>query len=239
MSKEVIAMTDARMKDGFNIRGLILDYGEVLCRRPSEAQIGRMAEVFGISHERFATLYEKNRHAYDRGDLTPERYWFSFADEPGISVRADQISLLREWDVEMWSNTTPVMLQWLEAAHASGLRTALLSNMHADMVARVRRQFSWIRHLDFAVFSHEVRLAKPEAEIYEYCLKELGTAAPETLFIDDREVNVRAARSLGIKAIRFESVPQFRVELEKVGFPILPSPPKLARNSTRLGANVP
>ncbi len=65
---------------------------------------------FGISPEQFARLYEKNRHAYDRGELTPERYWYSFADEPGISLREDKIPLLRAWDVEMWSNTTPVML---------------------------------------------------------------------------------------------------------------------------------
>jgi putative hydrolase of the HAD superfamily len=184
-------MTVASTKSSFNMRGVILDYGEVLCRRPSEAQIGRMADVLGISPARFATLYEKNRRAYDRGDLTGEQYWFSFADEPGIRLRADQIPLLRDLDVEMWSNTTPEMLEWLAATQASGLRTALLSNMQADMVARVRSQFSWIRHFDFAVFSHEVHLAKPEAAIYEHCLKELGTEASETLFIDDREVNIR------------------------------------------------
>ena len=232
-------MTDGSTKAGFNIKGLILDYGEVLCRRPTEAQIRRMADVFGISPERFATLYEKNRRPYDRGDLTAERYWFSFADEPGVSLRTDQVPLLRDWDVEMWSNTTPVMLQWLEATHASGLRTALLSNMHADMVARVRSKFSWIRHLDCAVLSHEVHLAKPEAEIYQHCLKELGTTPAETLFIDDRHVNVRAAQSLGIKAIRFESVPQLRIELEKVGFSILPSEQESVCTSRRLGANVP
>jgi hypothetical protein len=111
MGKEVMTMKGGSMKSGFNIKGLILDYGEVLCRRPREAQIGRMADVFGINPERFARLYEKNRHAYDRGELTPERYWFSFADEPGISLTKDQIPLLRAWDVEMWSNTTPVMLE--------------------------------------------------------------------------------------------------------------------------------
>jgi putative hydrolase of the HAD superfamily len=107
------------------------------------------------------------------------------------------------------------------------------------MVAYVRREFAWIRHLDCAVLSQEVRLAKPEAEIYEKCLKELGTAPAESLFIDDREVNVTAARNLDIKAIRFESVPQLRVELEKIGFPILPSAPEPALTSTRLGAPVP
>lgn len=82
------------------IKEIILDYGEVLCVRPNEEHVVRMADVFGISQAQFATLYEKNRNAYDRGDLSPERYWSSFADELGISLHSDRIPHLRAWDVE-------------------------------------------------------------------------------------------------------------------------------------------
>jgi len=207
------------------IKGVILDYGEVLCLRPEQEQLLRMADQFGISPGEFGTLYEKNRRAYDRGDLAPERYWFAFADEPGISLSASQIPRLRAWDVEMWSDLNPAMVEWLESVHLGGFQTALLSNMHADMVAKVRREIDWIKHIDFAVFSHEVKLAKPEARIYEYCLEGLKTLPQETLFIDDREVNVETAEALGIRAVRFESVAQLRSELLKIGFPIVPKQP--------------
>jgi putative hydrolase of the HAD superfamily len=95
--------------------------------------------------------------------------------------------------------------------------------MHADMVAKVRNEFDWIRKFDCAVFSHEVRLAKPELRIYQHCLEALGTNARETLFIDDREVNITAARTIGLAAIRFASVPQLRAELERLEFRVLPS----------------
>jgi len=216
-------MTTENAVRNSDIKAIILDYGEVLCLRPIEEQIRRMASVFDITISQFVTLYEKNRLAYDRGDLTPEQYWFSYADEPGISLDAGQIPLLRAWDVEMWSNTNPAMIEWLEFIHRGGTRTALLSNMHMDMVSKVRREFHWIRHCDCLVFSHEVHLAKPEAAIYEHCLRRLETTAHETLFIDDREVNVKAAQRLGIRAVRFESVEQLRGELEDMGFPILPS----------------
>ena len=208
---------------GSEIRAIILDYGEVLCLKPTEQQIFRMADLFGIGSPQFQTLYEKNRQAYDRGDLSPDRYWFAFADEPGVHLAANKIPLLRAWDVEMWSNTNPVMIAWLEALQKSGVRTALLSNMHADMVAKVRNEFDWIRKFDCAVFSHEVRLAKPELRIYQHCLEALGTNARETLFIDDREVNITAARTIGLAAVRFASVPQLRAELERLEFRVLPS----------------
>jgi putative hydrolase of the HAD superfamily len=215
-------MTEQRAVHNFDFRGLILDYGEVLCVKPTPQQIKRMAAIFGISGGHFMKLYERNRRQYDRGDLNAERYWFSFADEPGLGLRADQIPLLREWDVEMWSNTDPLMIDWLKAVHQSGLRTALLSNMPDDMIARVRNSFSWISHFDYMVFSYEEHFTKPEAAIYERCIEELGTLPEQTLFVDDRDVNVQAAQNLGIQAIRFESVRQLRAQLEELRFPILP-----------------
>jgi putative hydrolase of the HAD superfamily len=215
-------VTEQRAARPFDFRGLILDYGEVLCFKPMPEQIERMAALFGISAGYFMQLYERNRREYDRGDLSAERYWFSFADEPRLRLRADQIQLLRDWDVEMCSNTDPLMIAWLQAVQLSGVRTALLSNMANDMIARVRNSFSWIRYFDCMVFSSEKRLAKPEAAIYQRCLEELGTSPQQTLFVDDRNLNVVAARKLGIQAIQFESVRQLRTQLEEVRFPVLP-----------------
>ena len=206
----------------FEFKGLILDYGEVLSLKPTTEQVERMAAIFRISASQFMKLYDRNRREYDRGDLDAERYWFSFADEPSLRLRADQIPLLRAWDVEMWSNTNSAMVDWLRAVHLSGVRTALLSNMPGDMIARVRQSFSWINDFDCTVFSYEERLAKPEFGIYERCLARLGTAPAQTLFVDDREVNARAARMFGIQAIRFESLTQLRTELQKLCFRILP-----------------
>ncbi len=207
-----------------NFKGLILDYGEVLSLKPTEADIERMARIFGISAGQFNKLYNRYRREYDRGDLDPERYWFSFADEPGLGLSADQIPQLRAWDVDMWSNANSLMTDWLRVVHLSGVRTALLSNMPGDMIARVRK-FPWIQHFDCTVFSYEERLAKPEPAIYQRCLEKLGTAPDQTLFVDDRELNVQAARKLGIEAIRFESAVQLRVQLEEVRFPIFPGLP--------------
>ena len=46
--------------------------------------------------------------------------------------------------------------------------------------------------------SHEIKLRKPNKEIYEFALKENKLIAEETLFIDDLEENTTAASALGI-----------------------------------------
>ncbi|HLH10239.1 MAG TPA: HAD family phosphatase, partial [Terriglobales bacterium] len=143
--------------------------------------------------------------------------------ETGVQVSSQQLSSLRQWDVEMWSNLNPAMISWIQALKSAGIRTALLSNMQLDMAKKVRAEFSWIKELHTAVLSYELRLAKPEAGIYEHCLRGLGTSPEETLFIDDREVNVEGARKVGLQAIRFESPDQLRKELAVLNFAPLPS----------------
>jgi 2-haloacid dehalogenase len=70
-----------------------------------------------------------------------------------------------------------------------------------------------------------VRLIKPDPLIYEHCVRGLDVARSEALFIDDRLVNIEAARVVGIHGIQFKSTAQLRIELEAAGFPILPQDP--------------
>jgi len=221
-------MTQAKQSQSPQLKSVIFDYGEVLCFPPTSGEIARMAEVFRVNPEQFRSLYEKNRLAYDRGDLDAEAYWAAFAADTGTRLTPDQVKKLRAWDLELWSKLNPVMLEWLSALQLAGIKTAILSNMHADMVDHVRRSFAWVGKFHYAVFSHEVRLAKPDPEIYHHCLRGLGTTPQETLFIDDRKRNVKAAQELGIQTIHLKSVAQLRAELEARQFAILPQVPETA-----------
>lgn len=216
-------MIGANSNPSSQITAVIFDYGEVLCFPPTAAEIARMAGAFAIDASLFRRFYEKNRRAYDRGDLTAEGYWLAFAADAGVQLDPKRIGTLRAWDTEMWSKANPAMVEWVAGLRAAGIKTGLLSNMQADMVAKVHHDFSWIAKFDCAVFSHEVGLAKPEAKIYQRCLQGLRAAPAEALFIDDRPNNVKAAQELGIQAIRMQSVGQLRTELVSLGFGLLPA----------------
>ena len=89
------------------------------------------------------------------------------------------------------------------------------------------REFAWLDQFDHLTFSAEVRLIKPDPAIYEHSLRGVGVTPSEALFVDDKEPNVQGARAVGIRAIRFRSVEQFRNELGELGFPVLPIDEKL------------
>jgi putative hydrolase of the HAD superfamily len=55
---------------------------------------------------------------------------------------------------------------------------------------------------DWVFYSHEMGLAKPNQDIYQQLLLELGTTADRVLFFDDLKANVAGATSLGIHAIQ-------------------------------------
>lgn len=215
-------MSTERRDGCSDIKAVILDYGRVLARCPTLPEFSRMAGMFNVSFETFYQLWEGSRGPYDRGDVTAEQYWLKLAEQTDTTLTSGQIEILRQVEIEIWAHANPDMLDWLSRLYAAGIKTGLLSNMPIDLMKYVLANCQWMENFVFKTFSADVRLLKPDPAIYEHTLRGLGVAAPEALFVDDLEKNVEAASALGIRSIRFQSIPQLRDELEGWGFPILP-----------------
>src|SRR5271170_2813397 len=156
-------------RDGFpSIRAVILDYGEVLARRPTAEEFERMAKMFNVSGEAFYKLWEASRGPYDRGDQTAEEYWSKFAAETNSSISSRQIEVLREVEVEIWAHPNPPMFDWVSHLRAAGIKTGLLSNMPWDLVKHVRANCQWMDDFSFKTLSAEVGMIKPDSAIYEH-----------------------------------------------------------------------
>ena len=113
----------------------------------------------------------------------------------------------------MWTTQNPAMLAWQQQLKQRGLLTAILSNMGDNVLENMERTFDWLPRFDVLVWSYQVRMAKPAPAIYRLVLKRLGTRPEETLFLDDRPVNVEAARALGMLAFDFSTVDRLRADL--------------------------
>jgi len=211
----------AELKRRAGIRGVVLDFGEVLCHKPTPESLARMADALDLAHATFIARYSEQRSSYDQGLLSPEAYWSKVAVD-GTTLNPELLSRLRQWDVEMWSHMNQDMVNWLDRLRESGFKTAVLSNMHCDMASYVRRNFGWLRRVDCPVLSCELLLVKPDPAIYQRCLDCLKLQPSEVVFIDDREPNVAAARTLGIAGLRFQSIERLRVDLASLGIPVLP-----------------
>lgn len=89
-----------------------------------------------------------------------------------------------------------------------------LSNMPISTFAYLQQQHTIFKIFEGIVISGEVKMMKPENQIFEYLLKQYGLSVNQTIFIDDHQPNIDAANVLGFKTILFQDAAQCEVELE-------------------------
>jgi putative hydrolase of the HAD superfamily len=177
-------------------RVVVFDYGEVISRSPSDADRAALVARSGADPERFWPAYWAHRDGLDQGGTSIAEYWARVADDLGLALDPIDVHELWAIDHRSWLSVDPGTLAVLHALRDGGTRLALLSNAGADFVG-------WLRHGSFAplfdrVFvSGELDLVKPSAAIYEHVIDELGIAASDLVFIDNKAVNVDGAIAVG------------------------------------------
>ncbi len=86
-------------------------------------------------------------------------------------------------------------------AHLRGrFKIGLLSNAPPSL-RQVRHSLNLDGYFDHMVISGEVGVRKPAAGIYQIALASLGVGAGESLFVDDLEENLVAAREIGMDVL--------------------------------------
>lgn len=189
----------------------------VLSGVPDPEAHAALLRITGLPVDRFEPLYWADRHAYDEGKLTGLTFWQKFLRDAGLKLPPGTAEELNLWDGRLWTTENPAMLAWQKTLKDRGFLTGILSNMGDSVLANIERTFDWPHRFDVLVWSYQLRMAKPNPAIYRHILNELGTQPAETLFIDDRLVNVEAAQALGMIAIQFSTVERLRSDLVAAG----------------------
>jgi len=96
-------------------------------------------------------------------------------------------------------------------------KLALLSVMPRNVQEIIREHFPEFEAVfDQVVISCDVHMVKPDPEIYQFTLNQIGCLADEVVFIDDTKENIEAAEKLGIRSILFKNREQAIDELETI-----------------------
>jgi HAD superfamily hydrolase (TIGR01509 family) len=84
-----------------------------------------------------------------------------------------------------------------------GYKLYVLSNMSREFINFLRQQEVY-ENFDGDVISCEVGVVKPMPEIYDLLLDRFALDPSETIFIDDRKENIKAAAQKGIGTFHFD-----------------------------------
>ncbi|HEY0474700.1 MAG TPA: HAD family phosphatase [Kribbella sp.] len=205
------------------LRGLLVDWGGVLTSGLNDA-LGRWAELDGLDFDAYyqsivdwlaATPAEAELnpiHALERGQIAVPDFERKLA---AVLIRRDGTPVPAEGLIDrMFAHFEhqPQMSALIRRAKSHGIKTALLSNSWGNTYPRE----TWDGMFDDIVISGEVGLRKPEPQIFRLAAERVGLEPAECVFIDDLDLNVEAARALGMTAILHTSYDETRRELESL-----------------------
>jgi len=207
-----------------DIRAVVVDWGGVLTLPPSPDVLARMHSLVGLDADTFGAVWFRHRRAYDLGQVDATEYWRRVGVEAQRAFDASTLRTLRELDAACFEVPNPAMVAWLGALKSADRRLALLSNTPHEQWIALQHTLTWLPLLDTVVLSCDLSIAKPDPQIYAYCLERLGIAPSEALFVDDREDNVEAARRLGMHALAYTTTETLRARVRELCGPRFPLP---------------
>ena len=204
------------------VRAVISDFGGVLTNRLMEAfaafhnETGITMEQLGRGMQRVSERDgEYPLFRLERGELTEEQFLTDLAwgleDELG---HRPTLHRFREIYFEALRGNDE-MLGLMRELRGRGFRMAILTNNVREWEELWRSKLPVDEIFELVVDSAWVGMRKPEPEIYHLTIERLDkTLDPaQCLFVDDNELNVEAARDLGLSAVQFVSNEQAIAEI--------------------------
>jgi len=181
------------------IKNIVFDLGNVLLSfRPSEffdkknypenIKTTILSDIFG----------SKEWGMLDNGDLTTEEV---------IDIIASKSSLNKEEIAHVFNLRVSLLfpldqnVRLLPELKKQGFKLYFLSNFPKDVYDEIKTGYYFFKYFDGGIISSEVKFSKPHQRIYEILLEKYSLIAEECLFIDDLEINVKAAEIFGMKGL--------------------------------------
>jgi 2-haloacid dehalogenase len=195
-----------------NIKAIIFDFGGVLLKwNPRKIFYPYFPEGKEAIDNFFSKInFDEWNTKMDQG--------VSFAE--GVNVLSMQFPQFTEplkAYQEHWEDSIdgPILenISLLHELKQKGYSLFGLSNWSSETFPIVRKRFEFFELFDGMIISGEVKLVKPDPDIFLRCLTMVAKPASECLFIDDSEPNVKTAVQMGFDSIHFISPKQLREDL--------------------------
>ena len=191
------------------IKAIIFDWGGVLISDPTWGVVSYCAKYFKVQEEKLYRTQRKFKLDFQKGKTSESIFWKNICSELGIQKSVSH-SLWKQAFASAYEEKNEVF-SIATSLKKKGLKIGFLSNTELPAMEFFLEQRYDL--FDAAVFSCVEGRAKPDPKIYKIILKRLQAKPEESLFIDDKEEFVHAARNLGMNAIVFLDIEQVKNNL--------------------------
>jgi epoxide hydrolase-like predicted phosphatase len=181
------------------IKNIVFDLGNVLISFKPSVFFDNINYPENIKSTILSDIFASREwHKLDNGDISTSE---------AIDSIALKSSLKREEIAHIFNLRTEMMypldqnVRLLPELKKQGFRLYFLSNFPIDIFEEIKTGYFFFKYFDGGVISSEVKFSKPDRRIYEILLNNYSLIPEESLFVDDIEINVRAAENLGMKGL--------------------------------------
>ncbi|MBJ7332390.1 MAG: HAD family phosphatase [Solirubrobacteraceae bacterium] len=199
------------------IRAIVSDFGGVLTS-PLIGSFAKIQDEWGVPLESLGQAFveiteREGAHPLfelECGRITEQEFLGALGAQLSADLGRDvPMHEFGERFFAQLSTNTP-LVELLHELRDTGYRVALLTNNVREWEPRWRSMLPTVDELfEVIVDSAFVGMRKPDPRIYQLTIERIGgVTAAECLFIDDMEVNIVAAREVGMAAVHFVDTPQ-------------------------------
>ena len=202
--------SDAIYNGKYKIKNIIFDWGGVITDLHFEAtkkaflELGLAIFDESVPHDPHDDLFIP----FEIGNISPAQFRDKLRNLSTKPLSNEAID--KAWNAMLGDLPKE---RWRILEKSSGIfRTFLLSNTNAIHLpyyyGRIKEIYGtrgYAHLFEKTYFSYELGLRKPNADIFEYVVKDAAIVPEETMFIDDFIENIDTARQLGFQTIHLKN----------------------------------
>jgi putative hydrolase of the HAD superfamily len=180
---------------------LVFDFGGIFINISYQKMLQSLSDLSGKEiHKDFfnQTIQDSLFSEFEMGKI--DEHEFTLRISAKLNIKHNHQKIVDAWNSILFDipKERIEMLSKLE-----GKKLYLLSNInsiHARYIENYlnKEKISFYDHFEKIYFSHEIRMRKPNEDIFQYVLSDNKLKAEEVFFIDDSLQHVEAARKIGI-----------------------------------------
>jgi len=180
------------------IKVLVSDLGKVLLPFEVDRVWQALNPHFGVTHAEARDIVQAlfRETSFGAGGVDGPEFYRHMVERSGLRLPYDAFCIA--WSDMFWEDEAVINL----IAEAPVDKRYILSNTNDIHWDFIRERYSHVlARFDRVLASHELKLEKPAAAIYEWVIRDSGFPPEAHLFIDDIPANVEGARAVGMDAI--------------------------------------
>lgn len=200
------------------IRNVIFDVGNVFVRWSPPEVVKRCFDLRIGSDENLqraeALLRGPVWTRLNLGELTQAEAELAYQIQFGLSKEETKSLFFHVMDHQELIDGTVAIAHRLKRA---GYRVFGLTDNVREIVAHLKSRHQFWDLFEGAVVSAEIGMMKPNPAIFRHAVQTFEVAATETVFLDDYQVNIEGARSIGMEARLFTTASRCEDDLRGLG----------------------